>query len=173
MDKSKNITLDYFKIVGTMKKEEKFRTMKLFCKSRTNSTIPFNPQVFFSTSDKANYGIDNEKLYGVFRAEIHPSCEDMTQEEGANPSTDSYTIFISLESLITLWKIIYVGTVETFSYRKSLLFDVDIILACIVVPDHCLKYVLAHKNSNPFMHKVDAPVYLSHPCLNFCSFCYN
>ena len=177
LDKSEDITSDYLKIVGTMKKEEKFHAMKLFCKPSTDAA-PFNPQVLFATSGAANCGIDNENIYAVFRAEIPPSCEDMTQEEGragrrvgANPSTDSYTICISVESLIMLWRRMYVGTVENNNYRKSLLFDVDIMLACIVVPTHCIKSVLAHKNSNPFNHKANIPIYLPHPCLHSCSYC--
>lgn len=38
LDKSKDITPDYLKIVGTMKNEKKFHDMKLFCARRTNST---------------------------------------------------------------------------------------------------------------------------------------
>ena len=102
----------------------------------------------------------------------------MTHEEGCagrkietNHSINSYTICISLELLIILWKRIYVGTVDNLSYRKSLLLDVDVMMTCIVVPTHYLKSVLAHKNLNPFMHKVDTPIYLPHPCLNSYSFC--
>ena len=36
----------------------------------------------------------------------------------ANPSTDSYIICISLESLLKLWRRIYTGTVDKLSYRK-------------------------------------------------------
>ena len=53
--------------------------MKLFCKASTDAAL-FNPQVLFATSGAANCGIDNENTYAVFRAEIPPSCEDMTQE---------------------------------------------------------------------------------------------
>ena len=50
LDKSEDITSDYLKIVGTMKKEEKFHAMKLFCKASIwllNSTCytPFPPYV--------------------------------------------------------------------------------------------------------------------------------
>ena len=64
-----------------------------------------------------------------------PSYKDMVQEEGragrrvvANPMTDSYTICISLESLLKLWQRIYRGTVDKLSYRKSLLYDVEVML---------------------------------------------
>ena len=102
----------------------------------------------------------------------------MVQEEGragrratANATTDSYTICISLESLLKLWKRIYGETVDKLSYRKSLLIDVEVILACLVVPTHCIKSMLAHKASNPFVRDKNTPVYLPHPCLNSCSFC--
>ena len=163
-----------------MKKEEKCHAMKLFCKSSTGISDAFNPQVLFATSGAANCGIYNENIYSVFRVEVPPSCEDMTQEEGrierrvgASPSTDSYTICISLKSVITLWRIIYEGTVDTVSYRKSLLYDVDVMLCCILVPTHCLKSMLAHKNSNPFLYKVTTSVFLPHPFLHVCSFCCN
>ena len=71
----------------------------------------FNPQVLFTTFGAANCGIDNDSLYCVFRGDIPPSCEDMVQEEGrarrratVNPSTDSYTICLSLKSLLKLWR---------------------------------------------------------------------
>ena len=183
LDKSTTFQSDYLKIVGTMKKEEKFHAMKLFCSKRpTGCDLVrdeiFNPQVLFATSGAANCGIDNENIYCVFRAEIPPSCEDMVQEEGragrrvgANPGTDCYTVCISLESLLKLWGRIYAGTVDKLSYRKSLLYDVEVMLACIVVPTHCIKSVLAHKSSNPFRHDLDKPVYIPPPCLHSCSFC--
>ena len=182
LDKSLSLLpSDYLKIVGTMKKEEKFHSMKLFCRDKKigeEGEEVFNPQVLFATSGAANCGIDNENIYCVFRGEIPPSCEDMVQEEGragrratANSTTDSYTICISLESLLKLWKRIYGGTVDKLSYRKSLLLDVEVMLACLVVPTHCIKSVLAHKASNPFITDKNTPVYLPHPCLNSCSFC--
>ena len=63
-----------------MKKEEKFHAMKLLCKSSIISSDDFNPQVLFATSGSANCRINIENMYGVFRVEIPPSCEDMTQE---------------------------------------------------------------------------------------------
>lgn len=112
--------------------------MKLFCKTRTNDTDPFNPQVLFTTSGAANYGIDKKNIYTVFQAERPPSCEDMAQEKGrvgcqieANLSTDSYTICNSLEYLINLLRRIYVGPVDNNSYQKSPCFDVDVMLAYI------------------------------------------
>ena len=85
LDKLTTFQSDYLKIVGTMKKEEKFYAMKLFCSKRpTGCDLVrdeiFNPQVLFATSGAANCGIDNENIYCVFRAEIPPSCEDMVQE---------------------------------------------------------------------------------------------
>ena len=88
-----------------------------------------------------------------------------------SPSTDSYTISLSLELLLKLWRQIYGGTVDKLSYQKSLLFDVEVMLACLVVPTHCIKSVLAHKASNPFIKNKHAPVYLPFPCLNSCSSC--
>ena len=74
----------------------------------------------------------------------------MVQEEGragrratTNSTTDSYTIFLSLESLLKLWKRIYGGTTDELNYRKSLLFDVEVMLTCLVVPTYCIKSVLA------------------------------
>ena len=182
LDKTTSFQSDYLKIVGTMKKEEKFHAMKLFCaqqeRAQKDDEMEFNPQVLFATSGAANCGIDNSNIYCVFRGEMPPSCEDMVQEEGragrrvgANHTTDSYTICISLESLLKLWQRIYRGTVDKLSYRKSLLHDVEVMLLWIVVPTHCLKSVLAYKSSNPFKHNEIEPVYLPHPCLNSCSFC--
>ena len=82
LDKSEDVSSDYLKIVGTMNKEEKFHAMKLFCKSRIINSNDFNPQMLFATSGAEIFGIDNENIYGVFRAEIPPSCEDTTEEEG-------------------------------------------------------------------------------------------
>ena len=78
MDKSLNLQLDYLLIFVTMKKEGKFHAMKLFCSERKFGDDCFKPQAFFATSGAASCGIDNENIYGVFRAEIPPSCEDMT-----------------------------------------------------------------------------------------------
>ena len=87
----------------------------------------------------------------------------MIQEEGragrrlgANPSTDSYTIFISLKSLLKLCRRIYVGTVDKLRYRKSLLYDVEVILAVVVVSTHCIKSALAHKPANSFFRNTGA-----------------
>jgi len=49
LDKSINQASDYLKIVGTMKKEETFHAMKLFCKEYHVDDV-FNPQVVFATS---------------------------------------------------------------------------------------------------------------------------
>ena len=113
-----------------------------------------------------------------FKGEILPSCEDMSQEEGragqratANPSTDSYTICLSLESLLILWKRIYGGTIDKLSYRKSLLLDVKVMLSCLVIPMYCIKDFLALKALNSFICVKNAPVYLPNPCLTSCSFC--
>lgn len=57
----------------------------------------------------------------------------------------------------------YDGTVDAVSYRKSLVYDVDVMLGCAVVPSHCLKFVLAHKHFNPFLHKVNTPMILPQP----------
>ena len=178
LDKSLDFQSDFLKIVGTMKKEEKFHAMKLFCIEHKNDKDSFNPQVLLATSGAANCGIDNKNIYCVFHGEIPPSCEDMVQEEGragrradANPMTDSYTVCISLESLLKLWGRIYSGTENKLSYRKSLLYDVDVMLGILVIPMHCIKSVLAHKASNPFTRDSNTPVYLPHPCKYSCSFC--
>lgn len=71
---------------------------------------------------------------------------------------------------MNLWGRIYASTVDKLNYRKSLLYDVEVILACIVVLAHCIKSVLTHKSSNPFRQNLDMPVYLPLPCLNLCSF---
>ena len=44
-------------------------------------------------------------------------------------------------------------------------------IALLVVPTHCIKSVLAHKASNPFVQDKNAPVSLPHPCKILCSFC--
>ena len=54
---------------------------------------------------------------------------------------------------------------------KSLISDVEVMLAMLVVPTHCIKSVLAHKASNPFGRDRNTPVYLPHPCQYSCSFC--
>ena len=170
LDNSTNQLSDYLKIVSTMKKEEKVHAMKLFCKQYHVDAV-FNPKVLFATSGAANCGIDNPSMYSIFRGEVPPSCEDMIQEEGrggrrlgANPSTDSYTVCILLESLLKLWRRIYVGTVDKITYRKSLLYDLEMMLAIIVEPAHCIKSALAHKAANPFSKNTGALVYLPHPC---------
>ena len=134
--------------------------------------------MLLATSGAANCGTNNDNIYCGFRGDIPPSCEDMVQDEGrvgrrvdANPSTESYTICISLESLIKLWKRIYSGTDNKLSYRKSLLYDVEVMLALLVVPTHRIKYVLAHKASNPFVQVHNTPLSFSHPCTYSCLFC--
>ena len=57
------------------------------------------------------------------------------------------------------------------TYRKSLLYNVEVMLAVIVVPTHCIKSVIAHKAANHFSNNTGAPVYLPHPCRILCSFC--
>ena len=178
LDKTLDIKSDFLKIIGTMKKEEKFHAMKLFCMEHNDDDDAFNPQVLLATSGAANCGIDNDNIYCVFRGEVPPSCEDMVQEEGragrrvgASCNTDSYTICISLESLLKLWARIYKNTTEKLAYQKGLLYDVEVMLAMLVVPTHCIKSVLAHKASNPFGRDRNTPVYLPHPCQYSCSFC--
>ena len=97
-----------------MKKEEKFHAMKLFFSEQKINDDSFNPQVLFATSGAANCGIGNKNIYCVFRGNIPPSCGDMVQEEvrlgrrvAANLTTYSYTIYISLDSLLKLWRRIY------------------------------------------------------------------
>ena len=138
----------------------------------------FNPQVLFATSGAANAGIDNPDMYGVLRAEMPPSLEDCVQEQGragrrpgSNANTDSYTICVSLESLLKLWYRIYNGTVDKLSYRESLLFDLEITLACIVLPTHCLLSVFADRTANPFEHEPGQIRYVPPPCVTSCSFC--
>ena len=161
-----------------MKKEEKFHAMKLLFMEDKDEDNRFNLHVLLATSGAANCGIDNDNIFCVFRAEIPPSCEDMVQEEGragrrvgATSKTDSYTIFIYIESLLKLWARIYINTNDKLAYRKGLLSDVEVMLAMLVVPTHCIKSVLAHKASNPFGRDRNTPVYLPPPCQCSCSFC--
>ena len=114
--------------------------------------------MLFAVSGAANCGIDIDCVYGVFRAKISSSCEDIIQEEGlsgqrpdASALTESYMVCLSLESLLILLNQIYIGTVHTTSYRKNLLINVEIMLACLIVPTYCLKLMLAHKSSTPFI----------------------
>lgn len=78
LDKSTAFYSDCLKIVGTIKKEEKFHAIKLFCsKQQTNSDLAsdeiFNLQLLFATSGAANCGVDNENIYSMFRGEMPPS----------------------------------------------------------------------------------------------------
>ena len=52
-----------------------------------------------------------------------------------------------------------------------MLYNIEVVLACIVIPTHCMKSVLAHRSSTPFKQKLGMSVYLPHPCLNSCYFC--
>ena len=61
------------------------------------------------------------------------SVEDCVQEQrragqrpDADPTTNFYTVFISLELLIKLWCTIHLGTVDKLNYIKSLPFDLGI-----------------------------------------------
>ena len=71
MDKTLDFQSDFSKIVGTMKKEEKFHAMKLFCAQQKiagkDNELEFNPQVLFATFGAKNLGIDNSNIYCVFR----------------------------------------------------------------------------------------------------------
>jgi len=125
LGKLEEITSDYLKMVVIMKKEEKFHVMKFFFKPMLNGTMLLNPQVLFDASGTKKYGFDNNMINCVFRADITPSSEDMIEEEerggwrvGVNAPTNSYTIYVSLESLITLWSYIYTGTIDKVIYRK-------------------------------------------------------
>ena len=53
---------------------------------------------------------------------------------------------------------------------KSLLYDVEVTLAVILIPTYSIKSVIAHKASNPFSTH-GAPAYLPRPCRTTCSFC--
>lgn len=64
-DTSVDFDSDFIKIFGTMKKEEKFHAIKLFCKEHTGGDNRFNPQVLLATSGAANCGIDNNSMYCV------------------------------------------------------------------------------------------------------------
>ena len=151
--------------------------MQLFCKEHRVEDV-FNPQVLFATSGAANCGINNPNIYSVFRGEVPPSCEYMIQEEGragqrlgASSSTDTYTVCISFESLLNLWGRIYLGTVDKMRHRKSMLYDVEIMLAIILIPIHYIKSVLVHKSAIPFFRNDRASDYLPSPCMVLCSFC--
>ena len=72
LDKLINLQPDHLNIIGTMKKEEKFHVMKLFCSEQKVDDDSFNSQVLFAASDAANCRIDNKHIYCVFRGEIPP-----------------------------------------------------------------------------------------------------
>lgn len=132
--------LQYLKLTDIMKKEEKFHMTQLFCVVKdievvemesegvTMSDIEdddelFNPRVLFATSDGANAGIDNLDICGVLRVEIPPSLEDCVQKQGragcrpgSNALSGSCIICVSFESLLKLWYMIYIDTIDKLSY---------------------------------------------------------
>ena len=149
-----------------MKKEEKFHVTLLFCAAKViddevmegevverrnieDVDKLFNPQVIFATSGAANTGIDHPDIYGVLRVEVPPFLEDCVQEQGrdghrteSNNASDSYTICVSFESLLKLWCRISGGTIYKLSYQESLLFDLEITLACIFyLPTTCYRFL--------------------------------
>ena len=62
LDKTVDLQSDFLKIVGTMKKEEKFHAMNLFCMEHTEEDDTFNPHVLLATSGAVNCGIDNQNI---------------------------------------------------------------------------------------------------------------
>jgi len=175
---------DYLKLIGPMKKEEKFHITKLLCAhkkeipARTEgydpSTYTFNPQSLFATSGAANTGIDNPQVHGVFRVETPPSVVDCLQEKGrvgrrkeAAPSIDFYIITISLESVIILLQRIYSSTTHKGKYQSNLFDDLKTILTTIVIPKGCINLRLARLASNPYSHHDIPPMH----CGTACSYC--
>jgi len=63
---------------------------------------------------------------------------------------------------------IYSSAVDQLSYRRSLLYDLEVVLVCVVTPTHCIKAFLVHKTTNPFGDSIH---YLPPPCGNVYSFC--
>ena len=119
---------DFLKLVGPMKKEEKFHITKLFCEEKLTecNKQKFSPQVLFATSGAANAGIDNPQVHGVFRSEAPPSIVDCLQERGragrrpgASSQTDFHTITISLESMLILLQRIFDSTAQEISNKLT------------------------------------------------------
>ena len=167
---------DFLKLVGPMKKEEKFHITKLFCgeKLTESNEQKFNPQVLFATSGAANAGIDNPQVHGVFRSEAPPLIVDCLQERGragrrpgASPQTDFYTITISLESIVILLHRIFGSTAHKGKYQTNLLKDLDNVLASLVIPKACLNSKFAWEASKPYKNRGDLPP----QCNDACSYC--
>ena len=81
----------------------------MFLTECTEQERPFNSQILLAASGAANAGIDNPNVCDIFRFDFPPLVEDAIQEEGragrrvgASPSTDKYTICISLEPVLSL-----------------------------------------------------------------------
>lgn len=75
LEKSNTLPSDYLKILGTMKKRGNSIWKILFCKDRKmgeDGEDMLNPLVLFVTSGAAKFGIDNDTIYCIFRAEISP-----------------------------------------------------------------------------------------------------
>ena len=47
----------------------------------------------------------------------------------------------------------------------------EVMLALLVVPTHCINSVSVHKVSNPFVQVRNTPLYLPRPCKYSCLFC--
>ena len=114
----------------------------------------------------------------MFWGEIPPSIEDAAQERGqagrrvgATKDTDFYITCVSLESYLTLLKRTYSSTIGMPTYRRSLLYELKIIIQYMVVPTHCINAAFADKQSNPFSRTHNGIRYLPPPCPDACSFC--
>ena len=138
-----------------MKKEQTFFSKNLFCcdKSHNESFLtectekehPFNPQIILATSGTANAGIDNPNVCGVFRFDFPPSVEYAIQEEGraarrigACALTDKYTVYISLESVLSLIRRILISEETTNEFKAVLKKNFHIALTVFVLPSCCI-----------------------------------
>ena len=111
----------------------------------------------------------------MFQFEFPPSIKDYIQEEGrsgrrvgVDHTTDWYSIFISLESFMSILRTV-LTTVDTDSnYKATLLSDLHIAVSVLVLSTHFLRSIFAHKSENPFYH---TPPPLPPPCMISYSFC--
>ena len=100
---------------------------KTFLTECTEQERPFNPQILLARSGAANAGIDNPNVCIIFRFEFPWSVADTIQEEGrasrrvgSSPSTDKYTICISLESVLLLIRRILISEDTTHEFKAVL-----------------------------------------------------
>jgi hypothetical protein len=115
---------DCILIIGNMFKEQKLHAANTFIMDDQTEEVfvrgilkvlQYFPRFLFATSGVANAGLDCAAVRSVLRDGFPPSLQDLIQEmgrcgrwDGALPSTDTYTIVVCFESLVSLLFRIYV-----------------------------------------------------------------